>query len=708
MEVIARVNSYTEVSPSGTGVKMFLRYVTASTAALRHVMGTDHGKQFRRGKGEHPPAIELHISRRYFAVTGQHLAATPEELRLVDLSTIIWLLTEGGPVFVRGAADQAGLEESRTADEVASACPAGKQSSKSELVTHVDALLIRLDTAMGCKSTLAERWKGSAAGLQDTSRSGMDMSMTALLKRAGFAYKDTKALLLRWQHGAGAEHAGNDRYFHRMWNRVTAPEADAGVQQQPDPKAGTAKTIWLFIGSDAEIATRVTDDLRGQFGPLVYCDGAIWRYEPTHWSTIPEESLWLAATRYDGAMFKTPGGENSRVRLNKTRVESILACMRPALTRREFFGAAAIGINCMSGFIRFNDDGQPTLKAHSPDHRCRHVLPGRWPIGFSDEQKKHSLLGQLLEGCFKDDEDKRAKIDLIGEVAGVAALGCATKLAVPKALVLKGETADNGKSQLLDVLRALLPGSAVSSISPAKFKDRTFACHLPGKLLNAPDELASGDAIASDAFKQVITGEPMMSRDLYERAFEFRPVAQHVYATNNLPTFKGGMDRGVRRRLMVLTFNRIIPVNERIKQIGLRVGAEEADLLLDWAVRNASRVIAKQVFTEPASSVDALRDWMFSSDPVLSWLESDEVAFGKSDCPPETRTNIAFDMFRRWAIDQGYSGDKLPVINGFSQRVLAAAADRGVTKKRTAAGAIFVGLACTGAGSQDRGRSWPR
>jgi hypothetical protein len=38
------------------------------------------------------------------------------------------------------------------------------------------------------------------------------------------------------------------------------------------------------------------------------------------------------------------------------------------------------------------------------------------------------------------------------------------------------------------------------------------------------------------------------------------------------------MDRGVQRRLMVLTFNRTIPVEERIEGIGQRITTEEADL----------------------------------------------------------------------------------------------------------------------------------
>jgi hypothetical protein len=50
----------------------------------------------------------------------------------------------------------------------------------------------------------------------------------------------------------------------------------------------------------------------------------------------------------------------------------------------------------------------------------------------------------------------------------VAALGCATQLVAPKAVVLVGRTAENGKSQTIEIMRGLLPNSAVSSIPLGK------------------------------------------------------------------------------------------------------------------------------------------------------------------------------------------------------------------------------------------------
>ena len=181
LEVIAQIASYAEISPSGTGVKTFFRYATADTSVLRHVMGTNHGKQFKRGRREHPPAIELHISNRYFAVTDQRLADTPAELCLVALRTLVWLLTKAGPVFVRDGVEQTELKEPPC---IGKAATTTTDNELSESPADNDALHARLHLAMSTNHRLEERWNGSTAGLRDGSRSGMDMSMTSLLKRA--------------------------------------------------------------------------------------------------------------------------------------------------------------------------------------------------------------------------------------------------------------------------------------------------------------------------------------------------------------------------------------------------------------------------------------------------------------------------------------------------------------------------------------------
>ena len=81
LEVMDLIGSYTEISPSGTGAKIFFLYETSELLHLRKSAQIKHGKAWKRGSGEHPPAIELHLSNRYFAVTEDCVPDTPPDLR---------------------------------------------------------------------------------------------------------------------------------------------------------------------------------------------------------------------------------------------------------------------------------------------------------------------------------------------------------------------------------------------------------------------------------------------------------------------------------------------------------------------------------------------------------------------------------------------------------------------------------------------------
>jgi hypothetical protein len=200
-EVVERFASYTEVSPSGSGVKVFFTYTATDLPALRAAMGTDHGKQWKNGSGAHPPAIELHVGNRYFAVTGDHLAGTPAELMPVGAETLTWLIREAGPSFARRKAEAG----------------AGKAGDGSD---DAPDLAARIEAQAGRWPTLARRWGGDWGGLQDQSRSGRAMSLGALLKLAGFNRADTaEALTLHPDTKEWAD-AATARDFDRIFDKA--------------------------------------------------------------------------------------------------------------------------------------------------------------------------------------------------------------------------------------------------------------------------------------------------------------------------------------------------------------------------------------------------------------------------------------------------------------------------------------------------------
>lgn len=102
-EIVDRFDTYTEVSPSGLGLKAFFSYDPADLTACReHLRDSEWGRNF--GAAHQGP--EIHLGRRFFAVTDQHFDGTPTAIRKVSRETLLWLLIEAGPRFkAKGTAE---------------------------------------------------------------------------------------------------------------------------------------------------------------------------------------------------------------------------------------------------------------------------------------------------------------------------------------------------------------------------------------------------------------------------------------------------------------------------------------------------------------------------------------------------------------------------------------------------------------------------
>ena len=207
------------------------------------------------------------------------------------------------------------------------------------------------------------------------------------------------------------------------------------------------------------------------------------------------------------------------------------------------------------------------------------------------------------------------------QIIGVACASMATDLIEPKAFVFYGPTAANGKSQILYLIRYLMPAEAVTSLPPSDFAKEQFVASLIGKSANLTDELSSSKAIASDKMKQVITGDMMTCKIVYQPPFTFRPQALNIFATNTLPSFQGGVDSGVERRLAVIPFDMTIPKSDRVVGIGRKVAAEHTDLIIALAIKELGTVLRQGYFDLPPTVEEATEQWFYDADLVLMWLD---------------------------------------------------------------------------------------
>jgi putative DNA primase/helicase len=226
--------TYAEISPSGTGVKLWFTTAAADTRPLLRlirVLDTDWGTKRSIGTDgtDHGPAVEIYAAVRYFTVTGNRLPDHPDEVVSLDWPTL---------------------------RRLAELIPAGKNEPGADgtpppVDEPIDeaALQAKLEQALDRYPKLRARYQGGTDGLRDTSHNARDMSLGAILKKIGFTYSEMRAVLIAWPYGEGRT-TDDERYFERIWTRSTAkppPDQPPDDPDDPGPQAQDAPPTPNFI-----------------------------------------------------------------------------------------------------------------------------------------------------------------------------------------------------------------------------------------------------------------------------------------------------------------------------------------------------------------------------------------------------------------------------------------------------------------------------
>ena len=164
--VVDRFNTYAEVSPSKKGVKLLFVVARADLQEIEALLGGGRrGRAFKNGGGEHPEAIEIYFQGRYFVTTEDSFGPV-DELRLVDLADIKWLVLEAGPKFAdQGAKAEGakgnGKDQSRSAKAFRAAVAlrdfgASYEAVRDALLAHGDADIAEWARTKGLANTERE------------------------------------------------------------------------------------------------------------------------------------------------------------------------------------------------------------------------------------------------------------------------------------------------------------------------------------------------------------------------------------------------------------------------------------------------------------------------------------------------------------------------------------------------------------------------
>ena len=247
--VIDRLRAYTEISPSFTGVKIFFTYRTDDAVSLRTALGTTAGGDLKwsstwsRANGaDHPPAIQIHLGHRYFAVTGLAVPNSSIELRTVPLADLLHVIEHDVPQF------------------------AGKVTKQ-----HPDSLPEphRAPAGQECRSS----GKRHISVGQDQSRSAAAFRIGAAARRRGADYQGmcdairTDPSSAEWFSGKGLADSG--RELKRILDKVEPTWLDTAQRTDRGEPLGNVANAMLALRHDSNLAEAFAYDMMQRTGFVV-------------------------------------------------------------------------------------------------------------------------------------------------------------------------------------------------------------------------------------------------------------------------------------------------------------------------------------------------------------------------------------------------------------------------------------------------------
>jgi putative DNA primase/helicase len=345
---------------------------------------------------------------------------------------------------------------------------------------------------------------------------------------------------------------------------------------------------------------------------------------------------------------------------------------------------------CANGTLELGP--RPRLRAAARGDRIARVVPVAY-----DEQADYPLFKEFLQTILPNPEVH----EFVQRFFGYALTG----YAVEQVLVIFHGTGANGKSTLVDTLRAvfgdyavILPFSSLLADSRRRGGEATpDLARLPGVRRVTASEPELGRAF-SEAVIKTLTGEArMIARHLREEFFEFTPQFKLVLSCNNKPTVRGN-DEGTWRRVLLVPFGETIPVAERDKHLPERLAAE-APGILNWVVEGA-RLYLTGGLAVPDAVRMATGDYRDESDPMGEFLrewvrhgddaKGETLAAGRLFAAYEAWCNdsmvkpLSQNRFGRKMTDRGYrkvlsNGVRYldTALSAEAERALTGAAERG-------------------------------
>lgn len=642
--------SYMEVSPSGKGIKAWVRGKLSGTGGKRALEGKHTG-------------IEVYDRGRFFAVTGNAHSDIPaviaEHQGVID-ELYAW---------VKDRPKKGKPTPPREPGAFTRTVPAeGGASNVERAAAYLDAI----DPAVSGKG-------------------GHNQLLTAACRMVEFGLDYDTAFRLLWTgYNPRCEPEWTEaEVHHKLRSAFDRAEHGKKLKEDPPREAKKARTTDL----DARLAKKARTDMgNGErlaaraAGRLRYCEPwkkwLVWdgrRYKLDDSKLVEKHAK--DTVRLMHAETATLESEDEQ---KKHAYHAMGSQARAAVSNMLAMAASEPGIpilpaemdrdgwllNCLNGTI---DLRTGALRPHDQADAITKLCP----VEF-DPYATCPLWEATLELFFNGDQKVIAYWQ---RVCGYALVGVVRDHVLP---IAYGD-GSNGKSTvlgaMLDVLGPDYAMKAPPDMLMAKGHDThpTERADLFGKRLVVAIETAEGRRLDETMVKELTGGDKIRARRMREDFWEFNPSHTLIMATNHRPRIRG-TDNGIWRRLKLIPFTVKVEGAKADTKMGEKLKAEAAGILA-WAVRGCLSWQEVGLY-EPDSVVAATTEYRSEQDVLGSFLAERTI----QNPGFRTKCGEVYQAYKQWA---EAAGERPVSLTEFGSRM----DDRGIdTIKNNVKWYIGIGL----------------
>lgn len=377
------------------------------------------------------------------------------------------------------------------------------------------------------------------------------------------------------------------------------PQEQKAVVEEPKKptkksSGGAGKPEKLKEVTDLQLARVLGAELDRELGPISALNKTLYRYRGGEWVPLSEREYLGFIDRWDG---KSPDWSvYEPIHFTFARVKSL----RENLAARFDISDE---VRARANILFYTKQGAVTLDGLEPYTPTIGIqmLERDWN-SQDDCPKFQAFLDQILST--RDQE-------FIRNFVGLCLLGRGAE--AQTALCFEGVGA-NGKSVLLLIISRLFPNIYKTCVPPRLMNDESKLWPFRLAKINIVSDLSLKNMDDPAGLKQVVAGDEVMARRLYEDPQTIKPIAGHLFSAN-LPPRADDVSQAFIRRWLIIYFSRKIPESMQIQGLDKILWDEESVGICKWFMLGAANV-AQTGLEIPQHVRQEIKDWYKDLDPL--------------------------------------------------------------------------------------------